>query len=269
MKDRITVGGVRLAVEIQGDGAPLLLLNGIGLDMSSWAPQVAALARSNRVIAFDARGAGRSDAPPGPYSTAQMAADALGLLDALGVQRAHVLGFSMGGLVAQRLAAGWPERVESLVLAASAARLPPRARHVIDLWSRLLQAGVEREILLRVQFAWVFSERLLADTATVTELIEALASLPGPSPVGFAGQAAACLDHDATGLLERIVAPCLVLAGREDALLPVPVSEALARAIPGARLAVLDGGGHAFTSEVSGAFNEAVLRFLGAQRARP
>ncbi len=267
--DSVTVGGVRLAVDVRGHGPPLLLLNGLGLDMSSWAPQLAAMARSFRVIAYDARGAGRSETPTGPYSTAQMADDALGLLDALGIERAHLLGLSMGGLVAQRLAADRPERIERLVLAASAARLPPRARHVIDLWSRLLQAGTAREIVLREQFAWVFSDRLLSDTAAVAELVTVLSSVPGPSPMGFARQAAACLAHDGGGLLERIAAPCLVMVGREDALLPVSSSQDLARAVPGARLAVLEGAGHAFASEIPEAFNDAVLRFLTVPGARP
>jgi len=269
MRQTVKIGEMRLAVEIHGGGPPLLLLNGIGLDRSAWSSQIGPLAKAYRVIAFDARGAGQSDAPPGPYTTAQMADDAFAVLDALGVERAHLLGQSMGGLVAQEMALARPERVLSLLLAASAARLPPLARHVIDLWTRLLRAGVPREIFLREQLAWVFMESFYEDGEKVTSVVNALASVSGPSPEGFAGQAAACLGHDASGRLTRIEAPCRVLVGRQDMLLPVSVSEALAREIPGATLAILEGGGHGFAAEIAEEFNGAVLEFLAsAQRGR-
>ncbi len=267
---KATVGDSSLYYEVHGDGPPLVLVNGLGLEVGSWAPQVSVLSRRFRVVNFDNRGAGRSEAPPGPYSTAQMAGDTIRLLDLLGLDRVHVLGLSLGGFIAQELALQHPQRVKSLVLAATAARPPPRARHVIDLWRRMALAGVDREIILREQFAWSFTDKLLEEPSFVSDLVEMLVEHPyRPPPQGIAGQAAACLAHDSGPHLGRIAAPTLVLVGREDLVYPPRVAEQFAKAIPGARLAVLDGGGHAFASEIPPRFNETVLEFLQSVEGGP
>jgi 3-oxoadipate enol-lactonase len=256
-------GGIELYYEIHGDGPPLVLINGLGLDIGSWAPQIGPLSSRFRVLAFDSRGAGRSDAPEGPYSAEQMAADTVALFDHLQLERVHILGFSLGGLIAQELALSHPGRVKSLVLASTAARLPPRAGHVIHVWRRMAQARVEPELFLREQLAWVFGERLFDEESRVSDVVRVMLSNPfPPSPQGFAGQAAACLGHDTRLRLGRIDVPTLVLVGREDVLLTVAASEQLAAGIPGAGLAVLDGGSHAFAAEIPDRFNEAVLQFL-------
>ncbi len=258
-------GNTELYYEIHGDGPPLVLINGLGLDIGSWAPQIGPLSRHFRVLAFDSRGAGHSDAPETSHSTAQMAADTVALLDHMHLDRVHILGFSLGGLIAQELALSHPDRVKSLVLASTAARLPPRARHVIDVWRRMALARVDPELFLREQLAWVFGERLLDEESRVSEVVRLMLSNPfPPSPPGFAGQAAACLAHDTRSRLGRIDVPTLVLVGRDDVLLTVAASEQLAAGIPGARLAVLDGGSHAFAAEIPDRFNEAVLQFLGS-----
>lgn len=259
----ISLPNIRLYFESHGGGAPLVLLNGLGLELSAWAPQIATLSRTHRVIAFDARGVGRSEAPPGPYRMADLVSDTLHLLDALEIERAHFLGLSMGGLVAQHLALDHAPRVRSIVLAATAARLPPRARHVIDLWGRMASAGTDPEILLREQLAWVFSEGFFEKERGVSDAVRVILANPHPpSPHGIVGQAAACLEHDTRSALSRIGVPSLVLVGRGDLMLPVSASEELSGKIPGSRLAIVEGAGHAFTSEKPVRFNELVLEFL-------
>lgn len=249
--------------ESHGEGSPVILLNGLGLDVAAWGPQIQALSRAHRVIAFDARGVGRTSAPPPPYSVTDMASDALSLLDALEIERAHFLGLSMGGLVAQRFAIAHPSRVRSIVLAATAARLPPRARHVIDLWGRMASTETAPEVLLREQLAWAFSDAFFADERLATQVIGSLLEYPfPPSPQGIAGQAAACVGHDTRDELSRVRAPALVLSGRDDRLLPVSASQELAAGIPGAQLSILDGAGHAFCTECAERFNAQILELL-------
>jgi 3-oxoadipate enol-lactonase len=259
-----------LYFESHGEGIPLILLNGLGLDVSAWGLQIPALSRTHRVVVYDARGVGRSSATPPPYRMADLVSDALALLDALEIEQAHLLGLSMGGLVAQRLAVDHPARVRGLILAATAARLPPRARHVIDLWARMVSTGTAPETLLREQLAWVFSEGFFADERQVAQVTAVLLANPHPpSPRGIAGQAAACLEHDARAEISRIRAPTLVLVGRDDLLLPLTASQELAAAIPGARLSILEGTGHAFATENAERFNDLVLEFLAhAERSR-
>ncbi|MBI3393114.1 MAG: alpha/beta fold hydrolase [Nitrospirae bacterium] len=259
----VQVRNVHLYYEAHGEGPPLLLITGLGLDVASWGPQIPALDRKFRVIVFDNRGAGRSSTPESPYTTAEMAKDAIALMDALEIEQAHVLGLSMGGLIAQELAISHPDRVKSLILATTAAKLPPRARGIIDVWNRLIGGGIDPEIVFREQSLWVFTERFLSDESRVSGFAKMFLSHPHPpAPRGFAGQAAACLAHDARTRLQRITVPTLVLVGREDIFFPVPVCEDLARGIPVAKLAVLDGGGHAFATEISEDFNRTVLEFL-------
>ncbi len=255
--------GASLHYETRGTGSPLLLLNGLGLDLSAWGPHVDALSRRHRVVLLDARGAGGSESPEPPYSTAQLAEDAISLLEELALGPVHVTGLSLGGLVAQELALLAPDRVKSLVLSATAARLPARSRRLIDAWRRLVLAGVDREAFCREQLAWVLGDDALDQDAAVEGWTRALLAGPVPSPRGFAGQAAACVAHDTRERAARIRAPALVLAGREDAVVPASASEALARLVPGARFAALPGG-HAFAIESAAGFEEAVVQFLAS-----
>ncbi len=257
----IAIDGTNLHYETRGSGPPLLLLNGIGLDLSAWGPFAEALAHRRRLILPDARGAGRSGAPPEPCTTALLASDALALLDHLAVGPVDVLGLSLGGLVAQELALLAPRKVRSLVLAATAARLPGRTRRALDAWRRLLLAGADQDAFRREQIAWVLGAATLESDAAVEGIAEALAAAPTPSPRGFSAQADACIAHDARARAGRIRARALVLAGGEDALVPPPATEELAKLLPRARREVHPGG-HAFLLESAEPVAEAVLRFL-------
>lgn len=258
-----TLDGAPLHHEIVGSGPPLLLLNGIGLDLSAWGPLAQALCGERQLVLLDARGSGLSAPPPEPCTTARLAADALALLDHLSLGPVDVLGLSLGGLVAQELALLAPNRVRSLVLAATAARLPGRTRRALDAWRRLLLAGVDADAFRREQFAWVLGDASLEDDALTEKTLTALAGAPAPSARGFAAQAGACLAHDTRDRAARITAPALVLAGEDDVLLPPAAGEALAGMLPRGRFE-LHAGGHAFLSESAAAVAASVLRFLGS-----
>jgi pimeloyl-ACP methyl ester carboxylesterase/acyl carrier protein len=260
-----TIDGALLHYEIAGSGPPLLLLNGLGLDLSAWGPLVQELRGERQLVLLETRGSGLSGPPPEPCTTARFAADALTLLDHLSLGSVDVLGFSFGGLVAQELAILAPDRIRSLVLAATAARLPGRTRRVLDAWRRLVLAGVEADAFRREQFAWVFGPATLENDALFEGALATRADAPAPSPRGFAAQADACLAHDTRELASRIGAPALVLAGEDDVLLPAAAAETLAGLLPRGRFE-RHPGGHAFLSESTRAVAASVLQFLGSAR---
>jgi pimeloyl-ACP methyl ester carboxylesterase len=257
----LTIDGTPLHYETRGSGSPLLLLNGLGLDLSAWGPIAGELARERRLVLLDMRGAGRSGAPPEPCTTARLAADALTLLDHFALGPVDVLGLSLGGLVAQELALLAPRAVRSLILAATAARLPGRTRRALDAWRRLLLATADPDAVRRDQLAWVLGAETLEDDAVVEGILAALVGAPAPSPRGFSAQADACLAHDTRERTSHIRALALVLAGKDDALVPPSATEALAKLLPRARFEVHPGG-HAFLLESAGAVAPSVLRFL-------
>lgn len=261
----LTLDGAPLHFEIEGSGPPLLLLNGIGLDLSAWGPLVQELCGERRLVLLETRGSGLSGPPPEPCTTVRLASDALALLDHLSLGPVDVLGFSLGGLVAQELALLAPDRIRSLVLAATAARLPGRTRRVLDAWRRLLLAGVDADAFRREQFAWVFGPATLENDALIEGALAALADAPARSARGFAAQADACLAHDTRERASRIGAPALVLAGEDDVLLPAASAETLAGLLPRGRFE-RHPGGHAFLTESTRAVAASVLRFLGSAR---
>jgi len=249
--------------EIHGEGEPLVLINGLGLDISSWMPQVPSLSQKFRVVLFDNRGVGRTDAPRPIYAISEMADDTEALLNALDIDKAHIMGLSMGGLIAQEFALKYPRRLKSLILATTAARLSPHAGQVIQLWQNMVQEDVKPETCLREMFLWVFTDKFFENDEQVKSFLNVFLNHPHPQPAhGFSGQAAACLKHDSLDRLGRITVPTLVIAGREDIFIPVKLSEELAAGIPNAELVVLEGGGHGFCTEIPEKFNRAVLDFL-------
>jgi pimeloyl-ACP methyl ester carboxylesterase len=217
-----------------------------------------------RSITFDNRGAGRSSAPPGPYTTRLMADDAAALLEHLGVERAHVLGYSLGGLIAQELAIAYPERVDRLVLNGAYAR-PNHA--VIDPWLALWDQAYDGTIDPVTFNLWLLGWLLTSAFMGQPDLVAAAISEPDPFPAtaqGVTAQTAAGRAHDTLDRLGQIGAPTLVLVGAEDIVTPVVYSEELANGIPGATLKVLESGGHAVLFEYADAANAALLEFLSA-----
>lgn len=258
------INGINLYYEEMGSGEPLLLIMGLGGHSMHWLFQSSVLSQSYRVIVFDNRGAGRSDAPAGPYTTREMAADAAGLLDHLGIQRARVVGWSMGGMIAQELALARPEQVERLVLLASLAKQKEWAGAWLSFAAQAREREMDARGLVMWGMPWMYTPSFLQDAARVDAALNQ--SLLDPFPMGaqgYAGQAEACRTHDALDRLGGIAAPTLVMVGSEDILTPPYYSREMAERIPGARLQLLESGGHGAPIEYPQQVNEALLAFLG------
>jgi 3-oxoadipate enol-lactonase len=252
--------GVRIAWERRGSGSPLLLIHGLGYARWGWEPVVDELAEAHEVILFDNRGIGESDAPLGPYTARALAEDAVSILDAAGLERAHVLGTSLGGMVALQLALDRPERVDRLVLGcttpggAAAAPMPEQTVRLIQ-----ESPGLPREEAMRRGVVNALAPRV--DRAVIERIMEHRLATAQPLAAWLA-QAGAGMAFDVWARLGEIVAPALVLTGDRDVVVDPRNSELLAERIPGARLELFPGTGHLFFWERPERFVEVVEEFL-------
>lgn len=240
------LGEIQLHYEEHGAGMPLLLTPGIPAIADDWGPLTRRLSAGRRVIAFDNRGSGTSTTTGGPYSTRQLAADAVGLLDHLGIRRADVFGISLGGMIAQELALGWPERVDRLILGCTHAGLAysaPQPRETARAFSIETDDWAER---MRALAPLAFSEQV--EPATLAAFIEKK-SKDVQDPEGYRAQIAAVLGHDAYERLAEIASPTLIVTGDDDRIIPALSSNVLHEAIPGSRLQEIEGAGHLFFIE--------------------
>jgi pimeloyl-ACP methyl ester carboxylesterase len=252
-----------LYYEVIGEGPPLLLIAGFSGNTTSWLPVQPALAEHFTLIMFDNRGAGRSCVPPGPYTTAQMADDALALLDHLDVERAHILGNSMGGMIAQELALRQPERVYRLVLNVTAARPTPVLTRFLEANIWAIEHGMPPEDRMFWVLPWMASPVIMTAHERVMQTLAVRLANPYPAPdAGLIAQAQAIMAHDALSRVGQITAPTLVLAAAEDILTPVDGARELAEAIPGAHLHILPRGSHVTAAEYPGEVSAALLEFL-------
>jgi pimeloyl-ACP methyl ester carboxylesterase len=260
---RVRVGELDLFYESEGSGEPLLLLMGLGGEHHAWVLQRPDFARHHRVVMVDNRDAGASDEARGPFGMADMASDALGVMDHLGIERFHVLGVSMGGAIAQHLTLQAPARVASLVLAATWGRTDGFLSTVLGAW-RLLAERLTSEEFLASQTPWAFAPRFFDGPPPELLAVQQTLAEHGhlKSVAAYQRQVDACAAHDTLGLLPLLRTPALILVGEEDILTPPRYARALAAALPRAEVQLLPGAGHACILEVPKLFNERVLRFL-------
>jgi 3-oxoadipate enol-lactonase len=249
---------MKIVWEERGEGLPLLLIQGLGYGRWGWDPVVPGLAERYRVLSFDNRGIGESDKPEGPYTARQMADDALQVLDEAGIDRAHVLGASLGGMIAQEVAVLAPERVEKLVLACTTPGgpdAPPLPAVTLNLFAEA--ATLAPDVALRR-----FVENALAANAPielVDEIFRRRLANP-PDPAGWQAQAAAGTTFP--GVEDTIEAPTLVLQGTEDNVVDPRNADLLAERIPGARVELFPGTGHLFFWEQPEHVVRVVAEFL-------
>ena len=240
----------------------MLWLQGLNAPAAAWSAQLAHFSRTHRCIAPDARGVGKSDAPPGPYSTQKLADDALRVLDACAVESAHVVGLSLGGAAAQELALAHPARVRSLSLLSTFARQAPRPRALMEAWRALYplatQSAPLREAWEKQAYAWLFSEGYWRNQAAVRAALRFAATQPFQTVQGFQGQIDAALAHDAVDRLPSLRVPTLVVHGALDQLAPPAGAEEVARLVRGAKLLVIPEVGHAVNLEGQRVVNAAL-----------
>ncbi len=261
---RTRVNGIDMYYEVHGAGEPLLMIAGLGGDARGYAPVLPALAERYKVVLFDNRGAGQTEKPEEPYSVPMFAADTVGLLDALDIDRAHIIGGSMGGIIAQEVAINYPDRVKSLVLISTTARVDNLMRAITESW-RIAAENLDRKLLAKFMLPWGFSPEFYENHAAELEMAEAML-VENPQPLyAFLNQLNATMNYDATDRLSRISAPTLVMVAREDILTPLRFAHVLCGAIPRAKLVVLPRGGHgAFIAEAPAEGVAAILEFLGS-----
>lgn len=250
----LPVNGAVLHVEEAGPpgGVPLLLIHSLGAATAMWAPQIAVLSRTHRVIAMDLPGHGLSQARPGEYSMAGLAADALGVLDALGIEAAHVAGVSIGGRIAMQIASTAPGRVLSLMLCDTALDFQPPSR-----WTGRIETVLAEgmaPIVDAVVANWAVDQSL-PSTAGLRAMVART------DPRGYAGCAAALRDCAVPG---PIHAPTTVICGEQDPSTPPARSEEIVAHIPGASLVLIEGAAHIPNLERADAMNRALLAHLTA-----
>jgi len=260
------VAGRKVYYESHGDagGTPLVLVMGLAGSCKGWlALQVPELSPHHRTLIFDNRGVGESQDPGGPFTTAELADDLAGLLDALGIERVHLLGPFLGGMTAQQFALRHPDRLERLVLTGTYARPDAKRRLLLEKWREMARGDTSARVFVLERLLWTLQD----ETLEQSDLIEAMsASFPGDalpiSPDLLARQCDACLAHDSFDRLHEIQHPTLVMCGRQDQLTPPKLHRELADEIPNARLTTLPYGAHLIQAESAERFNRSVLQFL-------
>ncbi|WP_458098071.1 3-oxoadipate enol-lactonase [Roseomonas sp. WA12] len=261
MFERVDALLVHYTVEGPDDAPVLLMLHSLGTSLHVWDPQVRSLSRSFRVIRPDLRGHGLTSVPAGPYSMAQMAADMLGLMDALGIARAHLAGISIGGRIALEMAALAPKRVESLILCDTALAFPPAA-----LWQQRAEAvradGIAA-IADAVMARWVV-DATRPDSCGLRQML-----LRTPAE-GYAGAAEALRDATAASIQGRVACPATIIVGEKDSSTPPEAAQAIHASIPGSTLAVIPAGAHIPTYECAEAVTRACrVALAGHAPSRP
>jgi 3-oxoadipate enol-lactonase len=259
---QIAANGIDIHYELTGPAeAPVVLLsNSLGTRLEMWDPQLPALAQRYRVLRYDSRGHGRSTAPAGPYSLEMLADDAVGLLDGLGIERAHFCGLSMGGMVGQLLGATHAPRLRSLALCSTACYMAPK-----ELWDQRIQAvseGGMAAIAGSVVERW-FTEAFRAEPSIVVERVREMI-LETPAQ-GYAACCAAIRDMDLRETIRAIRLPTLIIAGDKDPATPPAKAEEIRERIPGARLEVIPEAAHLVNIEQDVAFDASLLAFLDRQ----
>ncbi len=259
----VEVSGTRLHYRIRGRGEPLVLIIGLSADGPVWEDHVKVWEQYFTCYLVDNRGAGRSDAPAGPYTTAEMADDVAGLMDALEVGQARVVGISMGGAIAQQLALRHPAKVRSQILVSTWARCDDYSRDILRMFIKA-RAALSCEDFMALLHLWIFTpsyyNRHLSDLQRDRRLSSTYAYLQ--SQQGFEGQAEACLSHDTSKDLPCISQPTLITVGSADIFTPPTHARELHAGITGSRLSIFEGWGHAHHWEDLERFNRETTDWL-------
>ncbi|OGT49835.1 MAG: hypothetical protein A3F17_05035 [Gammaproteobacteria bacterium RIFCSPHIGHO2_12_FULL_41_15] len=259
----ITANQIRLYYEVSGEGEPLILIGGLASDHLGWQVILSELSRYFRVITMDNRGAGQSEVPAEPYTTQMMAEDVADLLQALNIPRAHVLGHSLGGAVAQQLAIHYPQKIHRLILCHSFVKAAAVTMMAIETTVKLMTHKVPLTLIAENNLPWLYSSSFLSDERRRAVALDRMLNKPHLITFqGYKNQAAAMLTHDTREYLCQITAPTLVLTGAEDILVAPEVSKAIAALLPQATLEIMANTAHVSQVEQPRAFEQIVLHFL-------
>jgi len=260
---KTTANGIQLNYTIDGEGPWVVMSHSLACSLEMWDPQIEALKVQYKVLRFDTRGHGRSDAPAGAYTLDQMADDVQGLLQALNVERAHFVGLSMGGMIGMTYALKYPGRFRSLVLCDTSSRLGPEVQPV---WADRIKTVTEKgmEPLVEPTLKRWFTEAMVSKHPPVLDKVAAM--IRATPPAGYAGCCHAIPKIDVTARLKEIKCPIQVIVGEQDAGTPVAMSREIQAAAPGSELVIIPNASHLSNLEQPEAFNRALLGFLSSVR---
>jgi 3-oxoadipate enol-lactonase len=256
---KVKTNGIELNCTIEGEGPWLVMSHSLACDWGMWDEQAGALAARYKVLRYDMRGHGASDAPPGRYSFDMLAQDLHGLLQALGIARCHWVGLSMGGMIGQVYALKYPGVFQTLVLADTSSRYGPEVRPV---WEDRIKTALEQGMEPLVQPTlerWFTEPYRKAHPRTMERVARMIRNTP---PAGYAGCCAAIPDLDMTARLKAISCPTLILVGEQDTGTPVSAAREIHEAIAGAQLTIIPSAAHLSNIEQAEVFTSAVLAFL-------
>ena len=259
------IEGVSLYYEVSGAGVPVLLISGLGSNTELWSRQTPVLEQHHTVVRFDNRGSGRSDVPAGPYTIREMASEAVQLLDALDIAAAHIVGSSMGGMIAQEVAIQYPDKALSLSLLAAqcggtrAFGAAPENAAALEELATLDMSPQERA---RGWVPYTLSREFRASAPGLVEDYVRVSALYPPSTAGLRAQWAALMGYDSWERLPLVTAPALILQGDQDVLVPPENADVLGVRIPDARVVTIRGAGHSLAFEAAEAVNLHLLRFF-------
>jgi pimeloyl-ACP methyl ester carboxylesterase len=266
---KVKANNLTINYEQQGSGEPLLLIPYLSADHACYAFQVAEYAKHFTCISLDLRGTGETDKPAGAWSTELLADDVAAFMHALGIQKAHISGLSLGGAIGMWLAAKHSDKVRSLSLHSAWPKTDAFAKTVVEGWKALAQAlqSVPEMVILGI-FPWCFTPELYAQKPDyIQSLADFVRSRPAQPVAAFIQQSNAVITHDATAQLSRITAPTLITFGRADMVTSTRFADPLKNAIRGSALLIFEGCAHAPIYEKVEEFNHKTLGFL--QRHAP
>jgi len=256
---KVKANGIQLNYTVEGVGPWVVFSHSLACDLSMWDEQVAALKGAFKVLRFDTRGHGGSDAPAGAYGLEQLADDLHGLLAALGVTRPHFVGLSMGGMIGMTYALKYPGTFKSLALCDTSSRMPVEARPI---WEERIKTATQSgmEPLVEPTLKRWFTEPFLARKPPVVERVARM--IRSTPALGYAGCCHAIPKIDLTDKLKAIACPTRVIVGEQDVGTPVAMSRAIQEAIPGADLVILPSASHLSNLEQPAGFNQALQEFF-------
>ncbi len=257
---RVRIDSIELQYEISGSGPPVVFINGLTMDLNGWLLQVEPFGRNYRMVRYDCRGQGGSDRPDMEYSQEMHAEDLSLLLEKLEIPRAHIIGLSNGGMIAQHFALRYPEKTGALVLVDTCSYVDTLLELIITSWIKSAEAGgggLRYDVALPYLFSEEFTKKNLERMMALKEMN--LAINPVKSVVSLSK---ASMRHDLRERVSEIKAPTLIIAGEEDILVPVKYSRILREEIENSTLAILKNCGHVPPIEKPDEFNRIVMRFL-------
>ncbi len=255
------VNGVSLYYEIYGNGDPVVLIEGLGSQLQSWATQVPIYSEHYKVVVFDNRGAGKSDKPEAGYSTQDMAQDTASLMDELGIESAHIVGKSMGGMIGQWLAINHPEKVQKLVMGCSSASRDEVGNEILRMGREIATNSGPKAVWLMSLYLGYTREYIEENLGTIKNAMKTVPDDP-EALKGYLGQSFAVEGHNTVSKLPQIESPTLVMLGETDLIASPKRSQQLSELIPNSQLKIFPKVGHGFWRERQREVDDLVLGFL-------